>query len=156
MLVHKHDCLTESHSFISPPLSLCLNDAQINSCTSRTGHLFTNVLPLWVNEYIIMHTLSYQCHYQYKILIYFFHFFKKKKFLRKSTFYYVIVRKTSKKYKILPSMCLEANGRILGTCSVWALAQPKKSHFSEFQTSFPQTYTNKINSLSILNVRRTL
>ena len=26
------------------------------------------------------------------------------------------------KYKILPSMCLEANGSILETCSVWALA----------------------------------
>ena len=59
------------------------------------------------------------------------------------------------KYKILPSICLETNGGIPGTCLA-SIFFAKKSHFSEFQTLFAQTYTNKINSLSILKVRRTL
>ena len=39
-----------------------------------------------------------------------------------STFYYVKVRKSRRKHEILPSMCLEANGSIPGTCLAWALA----------------------------------
>ena len=35
---------------------------------------------------------------------------------------WIIIVKQVNKCKILPSMCLEANGSILGNCSVWALA----------------------------------
>ena len=52
--------------------------------------------------------------------------------------------------------CLEIEKLHSGDLFSMGISIAKKSHFSEFQTSFAQTYTYEINSLSILEVRRTL